>query len=172
MPRLSEGILMNRIFPATLGAFLFLAAGCKSPVNDRDAIRDGVIKHIAGMNGLNLNNMTVTVTRATITGDKAQADVDIRAKNTDLNAPAMQLTYELQKQGADWVVLKGQGRGGMQHPTTGAPPSAGALPPGHPATGGAMPANHPDFNSILNSAEPPPQTESSTPPQPPAGSNP
>jgi hypothetical protein len=151
---------MNRaLLAALLSAFLLLAGGCKSNADNKDAIRDGVVKHIAGMNGLNVSNMTVTVTKATFNGDKAQADVDIRAKGGDPGAPAMQLTYELQKQGDEWVVLKGQARGGMQHPTAGAMPPSGALPPGHPSAAGQMQANHPDFNSILNSAQPPPQAQ-------------
>ena len=153
---------MQRAFSAALlGALLLLTGGCKSKTDNKDAIRDAVIKHIAGMNGLNVNNMTIVVTQATVNGDKAQASVDIRAKNSDPSAPPMQLTYDLQKQGAEWVVLKGQPTGGMQHPAPGEmPPGGGALPPGHPATGGTsgqMPANHPDFNSILNTAQPPAQ---------------
>jgi hypothetical protein len=161
---------MNRpCLAALMGALLLLlAGGCKSTTDNKDAIRDGVVKHIAGMNGLNVNNMTITVTKAAITGDKAQADVEIRAKNGDPSAPAMQVAYELRKQGDEWVVLKGQATGGMQHPTAGQMPS-GALPPGHPATGGAsgqMPPNHPDFNSILNGAQP--QQPASSGQQPPA----
>jgi hypothetical protein len=113
--------------------------------------------------------MTITVTKATITGDKAQADVDIRAKNSDPSAPAMQLTYELQKQGDQWVVLKGQPTGGMQHPAPGELPPQGSMPPGHPSAGGTsgqLPPNHPDFNSILNSAQPAPQTPGTNQQQP------
>jgi hypothetical protein len=162
---------MNRAFLATsLGMVLLLESGCKSTADPKEGIRDGVIRHIAGVSGLNVNNMTVMVTKAAITGDKAQADVDIRAKNGDPSTPAMQLTYELQKQGDEWVVLKGEGRGGMQHPTTGQTPNTGALPPGHPSINGQMPANHPDFNAILNSAEPQPQSGSSQQQTPDAGS--
>jgi hypothetical protein len=149
---------MNRaLLMGLLLALLTVPGGCKSKAENKDAIRDGVIKHLAGMNGLNVNNMTVSVTKTTITGDKAEAEVHIRAKNGDPSAPAMQLTYDLQKQGDEWVVLKGQANGGMQHPAPGQVPPQGTLPPGHPATGGAsdqMPADHPDFNSILNSAQP------------------
>jgi hypothetical protein len=162
---------MNRAFLATsLGILLLLGSGCKSTPDPKDAIRDGVIRHIAGMNGLNVNNMTVIVIKAAINGDKAQANVDIRAKNGDPSTPAMHLTYELQKQGDEWVVLRGEGRGGMQHPTTGEMPNAGALPPGHPPTSGQMPASHPDFNAILNSAQPQPQSGSSQQQTPDAGS--
>jgi hypothetical protein len=154
---------MNRAcFAALLGSLLLLTSGCKAKTDNKDAIRDAVVKHIAGMNGLNVNNMTITVTKATVNGDKAQADVDIRAKNSDPSAPAMQLTYELQKQGEEWMVLKGQATGGMQHPAPGEMPPQGTMPPGHPSTGGTsgqLPANHPDFNSILNSAQPPAPTQ-------------
>jgi hypothetical protein len=171
---------MNRaLLAALLSSFLLVTNGCKSKAENKDAIRDAVVKHIAGMNGLNVNNMTITVTKATFNGDKAQADVDIRAKNGDPSAPAMQLTYELQKQGDEWVALKGQATGGMQHPAADEMPPQGSMPPGHPATGGTsgqMPPNHPDFNSILNSAQPPPaqQAPAQQPPaqNPPASSKP
>jgi hypothetical protein len=153
---------MNRSFLAAfLGALLLLTGACKSKTDDKEAIRSGVVKHIAGMQGLNVNNMAITVTQATVNGNKAEANVEIRAKNADPGAPPMQLVYQMQKQGEEWVVIKGQSTGGMQHPAAGEKPQ-GNLPPGHPSTGGAggqMPANHPDFNSILNTAQPPDQTQ-------------
>jgi hypothetical protein len=166
---------MNRSFLATLlGALLLFTGACKSKTDNKDAIRDGVVKHIATMQGLNVNNMTIVVTKATVTGDKAEASVDIRAKNSDPSAPAMQLVYQMQKQGEEWVVVKGQPAGGMQHPGPGEMPPQGTLPPGHPSTGGTggqMPANHPDFNAILNTAQPPAQTQqqpAQSTPQPPS----
>ena len=153
---------MNRgLLATTLGAMLLFTGACKSKTASNDAIRDGVVKHIASMNGLNINNMTITVTQTTINGDTAQASVDIRAKNSDPSTPPMQLVYQMQKQGNDWVVVKGQPTGGMQHPAPGEMPPQGTMPPGHPTTGGTsgqMPTNHPDFNSILNTAQPPAQT--------------
>jgi hypothetical protein len=110
-----------------------------------------------------------------VSGDKAQADVDIRAKNGDPSAPPMQVSYELEKQGEQWVVLKGQATGGMQHPAPGSMPPQGAMPPGHPQTSGTsgqMPANHPDFNAILNSTQSQQQQQSgSQPSTPPPASN-
>jgi hypothetical protein len=163
---------MNRAFlAALLSLFLLGTGGCKPKVDNKDTIRDGVVKHLSGMNGLNVNNMIITVTKATVNGDKAQANVEVRAKNGDPGAPAMQLTYELQKQGEEWVVLKGQATGGMQHPTADEMPPQRALPAGHSPTGdpsGQNPANHPDFNSILNSAPPPAPTQ----PRPSTGQQP
>lgn len=158
-------------FAALLGGLLLFTGACKSKTDETAAIRDGVVKHIASMNGLNVDSMTIVITQATVNGDKAQASVDIRAKNGEPGAPAMQLTYDLQKQGAEWVVLKGQATGGMQHPAPGEMPMQRSLPPGHSSTGGSsgqMPANHPDFNSILNTAQPPAQQAPATTQQPPA----
>jgi hypothetical protein len=47
-------------FAALLASFALPAGGCKAKTDNKDAIRDGVLKHIAGMNGLNVNNMTIT----------------------------------------------------------------------------------------------------------------
>jgi hypothetical protein len=167
---------MNRAFVAALlGSFLLVMVGCKPRVDNKEAIRAGVIKHLSGMSGLNVSNMIVTVTKATVNGDKAQADVEVRAKDADPGAPAMQLGYDLQKQGEEWVVLKGQATGGMQHPAPGEMPAQGDMPAGHPSPGGGSgqrPANQPDFSSILNSAQPPATTQPQPAPQPPSGAKP
>lgn len=159
---------MNRAsLAALLGSLLLFMGACKSKVDSKDAIRDGVVKHIASMQGLNVNNMTVVVTQATVNGDKAQANVDIRAKNGDAAAPPMQVSYNLEKRGEEWVVVKGLPTGGMQHPAPGEMPPPGSMPPGHPSAGGTsgqMPANHPDFNSILKTSQPPAQQAPAQPP--------
>ena len=150
---------MNRAFlTSLLGALLLLTGACKSRTDNKDAIRAGVVKHIASMKGLNVNNMDVVVTQARVNGDSAEASVDIRAKGGDPKAPPMQLVYQMQKQGDEWVVIKGQPTGGMAHPAPGEAPPQGTTPPGHPATGAPAPgSSHPDFNSILNTAQPPAQ---------------
>src|SRR6516162_3256241 len=149
---------MNRAFlTSLLGALLLLTGACKSRTDNKDAIRAGVVKHIASMKGLNVNNMDVVVTQARVNGNSAEASVDIRAKGGDPKAPPMQLVYQMQKQGDEWVVIKGQPSGGMAHPAPGEAPPQGTLPPGHATTGGQAPANHPDFNQILNTAQPPAQ---------------
>lgn len=160
---------MNRaILTTLLGALLLFTGACKSKTDSKDAIRAGVLKHIASMKGLNVNNMDVVVTQATVKGATAEANVDIRAKNGDPNAPPMQLVYQMQKQGDEWVVVKGQPSGGMAHPAPGEAPPPGTLPPGHPTTGGQAPAGH-DFNSILNTAQP---QQQATPQQPSAQQQP
>jgi len=161
---------MKRGFFATLlGATLLFVFACKSKNDDKEAIRAGIIKHLSSLNMLNLSNMDINVTQATVKGNQAQAQVEIRSKGGDPNAPPMQIGYSLEKHGEEWVVQKSTGMGGgMQHPGPGeAPGSApGTMPPGHPnvTTGtGQKPADHPDFNAILNGAQgssqqAPPQT--------------
>jgi hypothetical protein len=165
---------MKRGFFATLlGATLLFTFACKSKNDDKEAIRAGVVKHLSSLNMLNLSNMDISVTQAMVNGNQAQAQVEIRSKGGDPNAPPMQINYALEKHGEEWVVLKstGMGGGGMQHPGPGEAPAPGSapgtMPPGHPnvTTGaGQKPADHPDFNAILNGTQgssqqaPPPST--------------
>jgi hypothetical protein len=178
--RQRKEIGMKRGFlAALLGITVLFAVACKSKTDEKEAIRAGVIKHLAALNMLNLNNMDVSVTQATINGTQAQAQVEIRAKGGDSSGNAMQIGYSLEKRGEEWVVLKSTGMGGgMQHPGPGEAPPAGtapgAMPPGHPnVTGGSgqTSGTHPDFNAILNSA-PSQQTNPQTPPQPASTSKP
>jgi hypothetical protein len=160
------------ILATLLGAMVLFAVACKSKSDEKEAIREGVIKHLAALSMLNLNNMDVNVRQATVNGSQAQAQVEIRAKGGDPSANAMQIGYALEKRGEEWVVLKSTGMGGgMQHPGPGEAPPAGtvpgAMPPGHPNVSGGSgqaPGTHPDFNAILNSA---PNQQPNPPAQPP-----
>src|SRR5260370_41611954 len=157
---------------ALLGAMVLFAVACKSKTDEKEAIRAGVVKHLAALNMLNLNNMDVNVTQATINGNQAQAQVELRAKGGDASGNAMQIGYAMERHGEEWVVLKSTGMGGgMQHPCPGEAPPAGTtpgpIPPEHPnVTGGSgqTPGTHPDFNAILNSA---PNQQTNPPAQPP-----
>jgi hypothetical protein len=152
---------MKRGLLATLlGTALLFTAACKSKTDEKEAIRQGVLKHLTALNMLNMNNMDVKITQATINGTQAQAQVEIRSKGGDPSAEPMQIGYALEKQGGEWVVLKSTGMGGgMQHPGPGEAPNGstpGSMPPGHPnVTGGAgqNSSGHPDFNAILNNAQ-------------------
>jgi hypothetical protein len=162
---------------ALLGVAVLFSVACKSKTDDKEAIRAGVIKHLAALNMLNLNNMDVNVTQATVNGNQAQAQVEIRAKGGDSSSNAMQIGYALEKRGEEWFVLKSTGMGGgMQHPGPGearpAGTSLGAMPPGHPnvtGSSGQTPGSHPDFSAILNSA--PSQQQNPQAPPPPASTS-
>jgi len=164
---------MKRGFLAVLlGAIVLFAVACKPKSDQKEAIRAGVVKHLAALNMLDMSKMDVNVTQATINGNQAQAQVEIRVKGGDSAGNAMQIGYAMEKHGEEWVVLKSTGMGGgMQHPGPGEAPPAGtmpgAMPPGHPnVTGGSgqTPGTRPDFNAILNNA---PNQQTNPPAQPP-----
>jgi len=153
-----KGILMKRAFlAALLGAAVLFAGGCKAKPDDKEAIRTGVINYLASLKTLNVSAMDINVTQATVNGNRAQAQVEIRLKNGPPDGASMKLTYNLEKRGEEWAVVKSQPAGGtMQHPAPGEMP--GGMPLGHPNVNGAAgqaPAGHPDFDSILKSAQPP-----------------
>ncbi len=150
--------MKRAFFAGLLGATLLFAGACKSKVDDTEAIRAGIIRYLGSLNTLNVSAMDINVTQATLNGNQAQAQVEIRLKNSPPDGPSMKLSYNLEKRGEEWTVVKSQPAGGtMQHPAPGEMPPGG-LPPGHPnvnGTAGQTPAGHPDFNGILKSAQPP-----------------
>ena len=150
---------MNRAFlAALLGASLLFAGACKSKVDEKEAIRAGIVNYLASLKTLNVSAMDINVTQASVNGNQAQAQVEIRLKNSPPDGASMKLSYNLEKRHEEWAVVKSQPAGGtLQHPPPGEMP-AGGLPPGHPnvnGSAGQAPAGHPDFNGILKSAQPP-----------------
>ena len=112
---------MNRAFlAALLGASLLFAGACKSKVDDKEAIRSGIIKYLGSLNTLNVSAMDINITEASVNGNQAQAQVEIRLKNSPPDGASMKLSYNLEKRGEEWAVVKSQPAGGtMQHPAPG-----------------------------------------------------
>jgi hypothetical protein len=165
---------MNRaFFAALLGALLLCTVACKSQkADDKEAIRQGVVTYLTSLKGLNIPNMDIAVTQYSVRGNQAQAQVEIRAKNGDASGGSMQLAYNLEKRGDQWVVVKSQPAGGtLQHPGPGAVPPVATMPPGHPSVSGSSAGQpvHSDLNEIIKSAQPPAQqtAPSSNPPSKP-----
>ncbi len=153
---------MNRAFvAAVLGALLFCSVACKSQkADDKEAIRQGVVTYLTSLKGLNIPNMDIVVTQYSVNGNQAQAQVEIRAKGGNGAGGSMQLAYNLEKRGDQWVVLKSQPAGGtLQHPGPGEMPPGATMPPGHPAVDGSSTGQpvHSDLNEIMKSAQPPAQ---------------
>jgi hypothetical protein len=122
---------------SVLALFCALAAGCGTKVNDQDAIRASIEKHLSGRADLNLSAMDREVKQVTINGDHASAQVEFRVKGGDAG---MEIEYALERQGKEWTVLKGQPMGmdsvhpGMEKaPASGTNAGGGQLPQGHPA---------------------------------------
>lgn len=113
-----------------LTCFLLLpATGCKKSQNQNDAVRAGVLQHLSTVNGINLAAMDMFITNVSINGDKAQAQVEFRLKGSSAPEAGMKMSYNLEKHGDRWVVIKKPSMGG-------APLSAPTepLPPVHPST--------------------------------------
>jgi hypothetical protein len=142
-------------------SLLFVGACSKAKPDDQQAIRTGVINYLNSLKSLNLSAMDITVTQTTLNGNQAEAKVEVRPKAGTAGDPSMQLTYNLEKRGEEWVVIKSQPNGGsMQHPGPGQMPPGGTMPPGHPNAsggGGQASSGHSDFGEIMKSTQPPPQ---------------
>ena len=165
---------MNSAFlVALLGALLLCTVACKSQkADDKEAIRHGVVTYLTSLKGLNIPNMDIVVRQYSVNGNQAQAQVEIRAKNDDASGGMMQLAYNLEKRGDQWVVVKSQPAGGtLQHPGPGEIPPGVTMPPGHPGVSGSNAGQpvHSDLNEIIKSAQTPAQK---LPKQQPAPANP
>ena len=134
---------------------------CKNQVNDRDAIRAGILQHLTSIGNLNMSAMDMDIRSVSVSGNQAHAEVEFRPKNSGAPGAGMQVAYNLEKRDGAWVVLKSQSLGGMiQHPDPGQNPHtnpdvhSGAMPnfndilnPSVPPTQGTLPAGHPPVNS-------------------------
>ena len=144
---------------------LGLLGGCKSNIDNKDAVRQGIMNYLAKRS--DLVAMDVSVTSVAFHQDEATATVRFQAKGTNNPAASMSMQYILERKGNDWVV---KGREGSGSPHAGVPPggmppgaapnsgSIGAMPnlPGHPsAPGGATPSGQlPPGHPAIGSAQP------------------
>lgn len=138
---------------------LVLFAGCKKQESDADAIRSGINQHLASLNTLNLGAMDMNITKVSVQGNQAEAQVEFKPKTGASQASGMQVAYSLEKRNGIWVVEDTKAAGGaIQHPgpggnvPTGAAPSSpdGSMPNFRdlvPNSGsGTLPAGHPPVN--------------------------
>ena len=110
-------------------------AGCNRGVQDKDAVRQGVLDHLAQVQ-LNVASMNVEVTSVQFNGDQAQATVTFTPKGGSASQ-SMSMQYQMEKKGGRWSVV---GR-----KDAGASPHGGSMPaaaPGgeNPHGGGKMPS--------------------------------
>jgi hypothetical protein len=116
------------------------AIGCKKQMKDEDAIRASIEKRLTSRTDINLGVMDREVKQVSVNGDKATAQVEFRLKGGDAK---MDIEYQLERQGGDWVVLSGQPMGAPPI----MPPDAGQMPPGGPnSQDQQMPTGHPPTN--------------------------
>ncbi|HKE34353.1 MAG TPA: hypothetical protein VKB66_04085 [Candidatus Acidoferrum sp.] len=112
--------MKKRIALALLLAVAFFGLGsCKKQTSDNDAIRAGIVQHLTSIGTLNMSAMDMDLRSVSVTGNQAHAEVEFRIKTNGPPGGGMQVAYDLEKRGSDWVVLKSQPLGGaMQHPHT------------------------------------------------------
>jgi len=127
----------------------FLAAGCqKQQKTASDGIRDGIREHLTSLKTINLSAMEMNITNVSVSGDTAQAQVEYIPKTGAPAGAAMRVSYSLQRQGEQWVVVKTNSLGGaIDHPAAGANPHT---QPGQ----GSVPGNLPNFREIIPSTTP------------------
>lgn len=103
-----------------LAGVLFLS-GCAKDINNKEAVKEAVMKRLTTVSGLNMSGMEVEISSVSFQGDKADAQVAFKGKGS---AEAMlNMSYKLERKGDEWTVKStsgGMGGGGS------------TLPPGHP----------------------------------------
>ncbi|MGA3241555.1 MAG: hypothetical protein ABSG03_35280 [Bryobacteraceae bacterium] len=118
-------------------AAILALAGCRGGNQDREAVRQGILDHLAEA-GFSNQNMDVSLASLQFNGDKADAVVQIAPKGAN-HEQGMQMRYSLQQKGSRWVVVgrgdAGAGHGGAIAPGAANPHGGGAMPT-DPATGG------------------------------------
>jgi hypothetical protein len=124
-------------------------AACRKAGSDDEAIRAAIRQHLEKSSNLNLAAMETDFQQITVEGDHAQAQVLFRTKQ---DGASMQMTYSLERQNGEWIVLKGNPSGGqVQHPPTDG--SHAAPSPGNTA-GADFPHLHPPTEATPKPAKP------------------
>lgn len=141
----TEGVKYLRLLiPAAL---ILVTAGCQKNIQTNDAVRKGVIEHLANNKGLNVDSMDIEITSVSFRDTEADATVSFKPKGGDA-AAGMSMKYTLERKGNDWVVKKNPsaggghgaampGMGGGMGSGMGTGTGGAEMPPNHPPTGAA-----------------------------------
>ena len=97
-------------------------AGCNRGVQNKDAVRQGVLDHLA-QRQMNVASMNVEVTSVQFNGNQADATVSFYPKGGNA-AQGMSMQYQLEQKDGRWVV--------MGRKDAGSSPHGGAMPPAAP----------------------------------------
>lgn len=147
---------MNRLSVFTTALLvLFLATGCKRDIQSTEAVRQGVLTYLAKRS--DLLSMEVSITNVVYHQDEATATVHLQAKGSTAPGSGMDLRYQLERKGNEWVV---KGRAGGENHGAGGMPSG--MPSGQPpdpsgaGSIGAMPQTLPPGHPTIPSKKPEP----------------
>ncbi len=120
--------------PFLVFLFALVLAGCNRGLDNKEAVRQGVVDYLAARSNLNVSSMSIDIVSVSFRGSEADATVSIRPKGGDA-AAGMSMRYTLEKEGGRWVV-KGKGSGHAGSETGMGGEGMGSMPPGHPAVPG------------------------------------
>lgn len=134
---------------SVLALSIALLGGCKKDIQNKEAVRQGVLNYLSKRG--DLMAMDVTVGDVTFRDNEANATVHFQAKGNNSPAAGMSMSYVLERKGSLWQV---KGRSGSDAPH--GMPSSGpgeTLPPGHPTVSpeGASPALPPGHPTVEGS---------------------
>jgi hypothetical protein len=135
-----------------LAAAAVLLAGCSKDIQNKEALRAGVIDYLSGrmsQTGLDPKLMDVDVSGMSFEQDQARATFVFRPKGSS-EGNGMKVSYAFDRKGDHWVVRGRQDNGVNPHGAGGMPNPGDpgtTLPPGHvqiPGSGqGQLPPGHP-----------------------------
>jgi hypothetical protein len=109
-------------------------AGCNRGVQNKDAVRQGVLDHLA-QRQMNVASMNVEVTSVQFNGNQADATVSFYPKGGNATQ-GMSMRYQLEQKDGRWVVMGRKDAGSSPH--GGMPPAAPGME--NPHGGGNMPS--------------------------------
>jgi hypothetical protein len=118
--------------------FLALLTACNRGNQNKEAIRQGVLDHLAGR-GLNVAAMDIDIPAVQFNGDKADVTVTFTPKGAN-PAQGMTLRYQMQQKSGRWQVVGTQDSGHAGAASPGAANPHGANPPGAANPHGTMPS--------------------------------
>ena len=148
---------MKRHFLAATALCLSSAwlIGCGKNIDDKEAVRQGVVNYLAKRP--DFLAMDVSVTSVAFHQDEATANVHLQAKGNSAPGAGMNMEYVLERKGSEWVV-KGRAGTGNAHTglPQGSPGSIGAMPQTGSGSGsiGAMPQLPPGHPSVPGGGTP------------------
>jgi hypothetical protein len=107
-------------------ALVFGGCSKSREVQSKAAIQEAIERHLQKQSNVLLNNMSVEVQDVRYEGDRANADVKFRSKQSPDLAVARQ--YVLRRVGDQWQVESSASPGGMGDPHGGATPAQSVSP--------------------------------------------
>lgn len=115
-------------------------AGCrKADINNNEAVRAAVLRHVEARGDLGLADLDIQVVSASFNGDSSEAEVRFLPKGQPPES-GMTMRYQLVRDGDVWKVQPKPASGhAMPPPATQTTPTAPApeMPPGHPPVNSA-----------------------------------